>query len=246
MTLARRITSLGLSARSAANLKVRQPLSRILVHVQEGRHDLSAPMVEIVCDELNIKVLEFVDDPGKLVTYKILPNNRLLGPKLGKDFPTVRAALAALDPNAVARQVISGESLLLNLGGSGEVALLPEEVLLQTEPAPGLAVTADKVLTVGIDATVTAELRVEGLAREVVRRIQSMRKNAGFDIADHIISWYHTGSDELAEVMAVWMNYVQAETLSNQVIAGMPPADAYVEEHKLDGMDATFGVLRAR
>ncbi len=244
MTLARRITSLGLSARSAANLKVRQPLSRILVHVQEGRHDLSAPMVEIVCDELNIKVLEFVDDPGKLVTYKVLPNNRLLGPKLGKDFPAVRTALAALDPNAVARQVISGESLLLGLE-SGDVTLLPEEVLVQTEPAPGLAVTADKVLTIGIDATITAELRVEGLAREVVRRIQSMRKNAGFDIADHIISWYHTGSDELTEVMAVWTSYVQTETLSDEVIAGAPPVAAYVEDHKLDGLDATFGVLRA-
>ncbi|MCO6453567.1 MAG: isoleucine--tRNA ligase [Caldilineales bacterium] len=243
MSLARRITSLGLSARSGANLRVRQPLAKALVHVQEGRSDLSAELIEIVADELNVKAIEFVTDPGALVSYRILPNNRLLGPKLGRDFPKARTALEALSAATVARQVESGQPVEITIDGE-VVELLSEEVLVQTDPAEGLAVVADKVLTVAIDSTITPDLKAEGFAREVVRRIQTMRKNAEFNIEDRIQTWYATDDAELAQVLADWHDYIATETLSDELGSGKPPADAYTETHSVEGAEVVVGVKR--
>jgi isoleucyl-tRNA synthetase len=244
MALARRMTSLGLAARSNANLRVRQPLSKLYVHVAEGRADLTPELLEIVRDELNVKAIEFVSDPEKLVSYRILPNNRLLGPKFGKRFPKVRAALTALPPEEVLAKVNAGEEIMLTVEGE-TVALSPDEVLVQTLPAEGLAVAADKVITVGVDTWITPELKAEGLAREVVRRIQNMRKNADFDIADHIITWWQTDDEELFQVMETWGDYIRAETLTDELLPLAPPEDAHVETHKIDGKAITLGVKRA-
>ena len=113
MALARRAASLGLSARNNANLKVRQPLAKILIHVSAGRDDLAPALGEVIAEELNVKAVEFVDNPESLVAYRVLPNNRLLGPKLGKDFPKVRQALESLDPNLLARQANAGENIVI-------------------------------------------------------------------------------------------------------------------------------------
>lgn len=244
MALARRITSLGLGARSSANLRVRQPLAKAFVHVAEGRSDLAPELIDIVAEELNVKALEFVTNPEALVTYSLLPNNRLLGPKLGKDFPKVRAALAALSPEAVVKRINAGESTVVELD-SGPVELAPEEIIVQTQPAEGLAVVADKVLTVAVDAKLTPELEAEGLAREVVRRIQSMRKSADFNIEDRISTWYLTPDPDLAQTIAAWAATIQAETLSDNLHAAAPPAAAYVEDFSIEGSALTLGVKRS-
>ncbi len=241
MDLARRIASLGLSARSNANLKVRQPLSKVLVHVG-GKASLSSELVDIVEDELNVKGFEFVEQEGRLVNYRILPDNKLLGPRFGARFPQVRAALQAADPGSIAASVRAGERVALQVDGEA-IDLAPEEVLVQTQPVQGLAVAADKLITVGIDATITPELRAEGLAREVVRRIQAMRKEAGFNIEDRITTCY-VASGELAQVMEQWAAYIKAETLTTDLVAGQPAAGAYVETQKIDGQEITFGVRR--
>jgi len=211
--------------------------------VGEGRADLTPEVLDIVADELNVKAIEFVDNPEKLVSYRILPNNRLLGPKFGKLFPKVRASLAALPPEEVVAKVNAGDLISLDVEGQS-IELSPDEVLVQTLPAEGLAVAADKVITVGIDTEITPELRAEGRAREVVRRIQNMRKNADFDISDHIITWFRTEDEELAEVLATWGDYIRAETLTDELVAGEAPADAHVETHKIDGKAITLGVKR--
>ncbi|MCB0142982.1 MAG: class I tRNA ligase family protein, partial [Caldilineaceae bacterium] len=113
--LARRVASLGLSARTSASLKVRQPLAKVLVHVSDGKAELSDDLIETVAEELNVKEFQFVNDAGALVSYKVLPNNKLLGPKFGAEFPRVRAALGALDPDAVAAQVNAGEAVTIML-----------------------------------------------------------------------------------------------------------------------------------
>jgi isoleucyl-tRNA synthetase len=102
-------------------------------------------------------------------------------------------------------------------------------------------VAADKLVTVAVDAAVTPELRLEGLAREVVRRIQAMRKDAGFDISDRITSYY-LASGEFAEVFQTWSAYIQSETLSTRLVAGEAPAGAYVETHNIDGQELKLGV----
>ncbi len=243
MDLARRVASLGLSARGAANLKVRQPLSKVYVYVSEGRAELSKSLEDIVADELNVKAFEFVTQAEKLVSYRIMPNNKLLGPRLGAAFPKLREALAAVAPGKVAAAVAAGESLPLVVDGS-EMLLAPEEIVVETRPAEGLAVAADKVVTVGLDAQVTPELKMEGLAREVVRRIQAMRKSADFNIEDRIVTHY-SGDDELVAVLEQWASYIKAETLSVSLVAGDGPAGAYVEEQKIDSAVLRLAVMRS-
>jgi len=242
MDVARRVASLGLSARGNAGLKVRQPLANVLVNVSEGSAELSEELIEIVADELNVKALEFVADAGELVSYKVLPNNKLLGPKFGADFPKVRAALNEKAPSEVAAKVAAGEAVTFDLDGE-TVSLTGEEILISTEAAEGMAVAADKLVTVAIDTVVTPELKTEGMAREVVRRIQAQRKNADFNIEDRIKTWY-AASDELAKVFSDWGEYIQTETLTTELVAGEPPADAFVEMHKIEGQEVTLGVKK--
>jgi len=241
MALARSIASLGLSARGNAGIKVRQPLAKALVHVSQGRAELSNDLVDIVADELNIKDFRFVAEAGTLVTYQVLPNNKLLGPKFGSRFPALRKALATLDPAFVAHQVAVGEKIDLALEDGTTTTLATEEILIQTQPAEGLAVAADKIVTIGIDSIVTPELRAEGLAREVVRHVQAMRKDAGFNIEDRITTYYQT-SGEMAEVFQTWGDYIRTETLSTQLTASQPPSGAFVETHDIEGVSLTLGV----
>ncbi|HVN54658.1 MAG TPA: class I tRNA ligase family protein [Anaerolineaceae bacterium] len=240
MGLARQIASLGLAARSGANLKVRQPLARALVHAAKA--NLDPELVEIVADELNVKSLEFVEKSEKLVHYKVLPDNKLLGPKYGQKFPQVRAALSAADSAVVARTVQAGNPVELALNGE-KVVLEANEVLVQTVPVEGLAVMADKQITVAVDAVITPELRAEGLAREVVRRLQSMRKDAGFNIEDRISVYFQAGPT-LAEVIQEWSEYLCNETLATRLVSGPAPEGAYTETHNLEGESLILGVIR--
>lgn len=203
---------------------------------------MTPDLVDIVADELNVKAFEFVKEEGALVNYRLLPDNKLLGPKFGPKFPKVRAALAATDPTTVVKRVQAGLPVTLEVDGEG-VELAPEEVLVQTEPAEGLAVAADKGVTVAVDAVITPELKAEGLAREVVRRVQTMRKEADFNIEDRITTWY-TAEGELAKVMETWGDYIRAETLSAEIVVGDAPADAYTGTHKIEGASITLGVRR--
>jgi len=242
MALARQISSLGLGARSSANLKLRQPLSRALAYAG-GQKLLNDELLAIVMDELNVKGFEFVEEASRLVTYKLLPENKLLGPRLGNLFPKVRAALAAADPAALAARVQAGEPVTLMVDGQ-PVELAAAEVLVQTQPAAGLAVAADRQITVAVDTTLTPALRAEGLAREVVRRVQAMRKEAGFNIEDRITTWYQTESASLAEVMEGWRDYICQETLTTTLRRASPPQGAYQEQHKLEGEEILLAVQR--
>ena len=241
MALARQIASLGLSARNSAGLKVRQPLSKVLVYAGKTKTLLSE-LVEIVKDELNVKEFEFVEKAEQLVTYQILPDNKLLGPKFGAQFPKVRAALAEMEAAKVAALVQAGLRVPLQVDGQ-TIELEPQEILVQTKPAEGLAVAFDKLATVAIDTNVTSELRAEGLARELVRRIQAMRKEAGFNIEDRITTYYQA-DDTLAEIFRPWGDYIKAETLTVNLLAEIPPAESYQERHQIDGKQVLIGVKR--
>lgn len=240
MEIARQTASQGLSARGNKGIKVRQPLSKVLVNVKAGWAELDDELVDIVTDELNIKELAFVEDADDLISYNVLPVNKLLGPKFGADFPKVRAALAALNPDKVASLVEAGENVTLDVEGAS-VELAPEEILVQTEAAEGLSTVDGKLLTVAIDTTITPELRAEGLAREIVRRVQEQRKNADFNIEDRITTWYKA-EDDIAEVFKAWGDYISEETLSTALMAGDPPEGAYVETHDVEGEKVTIGV----
>jgi isoleucyl-tRNA synthetase len=216
MDLARRVASLGLGARSSAGLKVRQPLAKVYVHFSDRSAALDERLVDTILDELNVKTFEWVADVGQLVSYRILPNNKLLGPRLGQTFPQVRAALSALDPNAVAQAVNASEPLWMTVGEE-TVELHPAEILVQSQPGAGLAVVADKTLTVAVDTIITPELEQEGYARELVRHIQQLRKDANLHVSDRIV--LHTSeSESLQQTLANFGDYVCAETLAVEIV----------------------------
>jgi isoleucyl-tRNA synthetase len=242
MALTRQVTSLGLGARSTANLKVRQPLAKALVHVRAGQEHLSEAFSAIVADELNVKALQFVAEEATLLRFEVLPNSKLLGPRFGAQFPRVRTALGAMDPAAVVHQVQAGAPVTVTLD-SEAVELTPEEVLIRTHPAAGLAVATEKGVTVAVDTVVTLALRTEGLARELVRRLQVMRKDAGFNIEDRIIT-YAQAEGELYEALTTWAEYIKAETLSLDLVMAVAPPESYCETHTIEGMTVTLGVRR--
>jgi isoleucyl-tRNA synthetase len=246
MDVARRTASLGLSARGNANIKVRQPLARALVHLGESAsqrvNELPPDIIEIVVDELNVKSLEFVHEAGELVSYKLLPNLKLLGPKLGKLVPAVRQALEAADADALVANVNAGETVTLQIDGQA-VEFMPEELLIQTEPAEGLAISADKVITVGIDIVITDALAAEGMARELVRRIQNLRKDAGFEISDKITVYYQA-EGSIHHVLENWGDYIKTETLATAIKHKLIPEAAFQRKEKVEGLDILLGVKR--
>jgi isoleucyl-tRNA synthetase len=240
MKLARDTASQGLSARSEAGIKVRQPLDKVLVYVKQGRAELADELVDIVADELNIKTLEFVQDPETLVSFKVFPVNRLLGPKYGNDFPKIKAALADANPDEVAARVQDGEKVVLE-SGETKFELEPDEIMIRTEAAEGLSTVDSKLLTVAIETTITPALKAEGLARELVRRIQDFRKQAGFDIADRIIIHFQSSS-ELAKAIDEHRAYIKEETLALELTEAEPEQNMFAGSSEFEGEEVRLGL----
>jgi isoleucyl-tRNA synthetase len=247
MALAMQIAALGRSARSTSNVKLRQPLARARVYAGDRATDLG-DLAELVTDELNLKALEFVEQEADLVEYEIglLPN--ILGPKHGKRFPLVRQAIAAMGTEgaaALARRFQAGLGVTVEMGDGGPaVELLPEEVEVRIHGREGYAVAEEKGIVVAVDVTLTPELAREGLARDLVRRVQALRKEAGFQIDDRIVT-YWDGDEELSAIVDEWRDYIQAETLSQALVSG--PVPAKVDQQvslKLGGHPLTLGVKR--
>ena len=217
MALARRIASLGLGARSSASLKVRQPLAKALVFAGDVGTGLADELVDVVADELNVKALEFVQDESELVDYRLVADGRTLGPRFGSRFPKVRAALSKADPADVVPRVRAGEAVSLMVDGE-TVALAPEEVLIDTEPLEGLAVASDKGVTVAVEATLTAELRAEGIVRDIVRHVQTVRRDAGYQLDQRITVGLFDLSEEMSAAVETFETYLCQETLCNALL----------------------------
>jgi len=241
MKLARETASQGLSARSNAGIKVRQPLAKVLVHVKEGRAELQPELVDIVLDELNIKELEFIQDVSSLVQYVVLPDNKKLGPKFGPDFPKAKQALSELDPNEVAALVNSGQEVSTDSG----FVFMPDEILVNTDAAEGFATVDSNFLTVAIETEISPKLRKEGLARELIRRIQDFRKQADFDISDRIDLAYQA-SPQLKDAIDAHRDYIMEETLSLKMDEVEPEEGMFTGTSSFEGEEITLGLKVAR
>lgn len=213
MRLAVTVASLGRAARGTADIKLRQPLATARVHVgtQQEQDDLQE-LADVLKEEINVKEFAVVAEVGELVNYKILPNNRALGPKFGSDFPKVRKALLALNPAQVAQALQERAEITLEAAGQ-TITLTADEVLVQTESRGGTAVASDKGVTVAVDTEITPALEQEGYARDLVRTINNMRKEAGLDISDRIELGYAANGDVTA-VFTNFGDYIQEETLA--------------------------------
>ena len=173
-----------------------------------------------------------------------MPNNKLLGPKFGARFPRVRAALAeVVDPAAAVATLRAGQSLRSTWTRQRR-SCCRKKCWSTRCPAPGFAVAAEGAVVVALDTTLTPELRAEGLAREVVRRIQDLRKSAGFDIADRVITYY-ASSPGLSDAIVGFASYIKAETLSVDLRSGELPAGTPTAEDKFDGETLTLALVKA-
>ncbi len=229
MELAMLVAALGRSARANGQVtKLRQPLARARVHVGTEREkiDLSG-LTDILKDEINVKELEVVKEVGELVQYRLLPLNKVLGPKYGPLFPKVRQALAAADPAAAVARLHAGQSLPLQVDGE-TIELTPDEVIVRTQAAGGYAIASDKGVTVAVDTAITPELAQEGLARDVVRLVQVLRKKADLNLDDRILVTFETQDEQLASAIAAFADYITAETLCDDLVAGPPISGAAV------------------
>jgi len=242
MGAARTVVTLGHAVRAAGNLKVRQPLGRVVVVAPLASHAGLRHNAALITDELNVKALEFAPNEAELVTYRLMPDNRALGPKFGQLFPRVRAALAEVDANAAVATLRSGQPLRLHVDGQ-QVELAAGDVVITPQPKSGFAVRAEGEYVVALDTAVTPALRAEGLAREFVRRVQDLRKTAGLDIADRIAAHYRA-SEALAAAIVEHAEYIRAETLAVKLESGAWPDGAATVEDSFDGETLTLGIVK--
>ena len=230
------IVVLGRACRNTANIKNRQPLSKIFV-CSERRTELTEGLLEIAKDELNVKEVEYLRDATKFVTYKIKPQLKTLGPKYGALLGKVRKFLDTCDANAVVTTVKSGETYKTEFEGATFEFTL-DDLLISTESAEGFIASSDMGITVVMDTTVTEELKAEGIERELISKIQTMRKEAGFEVVDRITVNYITEDDGLKNA------FVGGKDLNSVVLADSV-AQGEVEGFKkeLDVNGATCTVI---
>ncbi len=232
-----RLSSLGRAARARAQAKVRQPLQTMLVQTRTSEEGESLKrLAPQLLDELNVRTLELVENQADLLAYTIRPNLPRLGPKYGKVMGQVNRALAAAEPAVVAAAVSAGQRVVLD-----GFTLEPDDVLVTAKEKEGYAVAQEAGYTVALDTTITPDLADEGLARELVHRIQSLRKEAGFEIADRIVVTY-AGDEDVRRVMTRFVDYVSAETLAVAVREGQPAEGAYAEAQNVDGREVSLAV----
>jgi isoleucyl-tRNA synthetase len=223
MALARRLVDLGRSARAAALIKVRQPLSRALI-AAPGFPALPAELRALVADELNVRTLEQLDGSDtELVRYSARANFRTLGKRLGSATKSVAAAIAAADGAELAGMLAAAGTAELDVNGV-RVTIGPDDVVITQTPLAGWAVAADAGETVALEVTITAELRREGLAREFVRLVQDARKGDGLDVTDRISVRWSAAETEVAQAIAQHQEMISREVLAVEFGAQPPGA----------------------
>ncbi|MGH2448081.1 MAG: DUF5915 domain-containing protein, partial [Chloroflexota bacterium] len=233
MDVAQRVVALGRAARERANFKVRQPLSAMYVAVPKDQAGSVLEMRDIILEELNVKGLELAAGEDQLLTYSIRPNLRVLGPRFGKLVPKIRAALDELPALDVVHAVEQGQPVSLRLE-SDVIQLQPDEILSEARERTGFAAMSGGGLVVALDTILTPELIREGWAREVIRRLNDWRRDAGFQIDDRIALRYQA-SPQLAEAISVQAEYIQRETLSVELVQGPLEGAGFYQRAEFDG-----------
>jgi len=229
MALAQQATSLVLGIRKKVNIPVRQPLSKLMIPVisEKVRQQLTA-VEGIILPEVNVKEMEFIEDTTGIMTLKIKPNFKVLGKTYGARMKEIAAGFAGLDQatiSAIQKAEAAAGVYTLNLPG-GDVVLNPGDYTISSEDVEGWQVASEGSLTVALDVEITPELRLEGLARELVNRIQNLRKASGFEVTDRIDTIIYA---PLEEVLDKYGAYIGAQTLSRTInvrSAAEAPADA--------------------
>ncbi|HET6690909.1 MAG TPA: isoleucine--tRNA ligase [Miltoncostaeaceae bacterium] len=245
MASSRQAVTVGRGARAEAKLKVRQPLAEAVVACPPAIASEVGSLVDLVAEELNVRRVRFVTDPGELVDVTLKPNYRSLGPRFGKRMPEVAQAVAALAPAETARAIDAGESVTIQVDGAVE-RLEAADLLREARPTEGYAVGQDARLAVGLATEITPDLRLEGLAREIIHAVQSARRNAGLRVEERIVL-HLDGSGLVREAAEAHHAEIAAETLATRtsISHGAPFAGIRHEEHVVDGEPLAIRIDRS-
>ena len=232
MSLAQRVSSMVLAVRRKVNIKVRQPLGKILIPVLDpamGRH--IEAVRPLIMNEVNVKRIELVAETAGLITKRIKPNFKTLGPKYGKYMKQIAALTAAFTQEQIAA-VESAPETTLDLGGE-RITVTAADFEITSEDMPGWLVTSEGKLTVALDITVTDDLRREGVARELINRIQNIRKDSGFEVTDRIRVEIEA-KEAVVGAVAAYADYIGQQTLARDVRTAALPEGEFVVESEID------------
>jgi isoleucyl-tRNA synthetase len=245
MRLVRRLVTIGRSARTDAKVKVRQPLRRALVVIPSTDIPDLDGLESLVAAELNVKEIEVARGLEELVTYSVKPNFRALGPRFGAKVKDVATALTGSDPHEVVRRLDTSGSVTVSVAGE-EVALTRDELDVRVEGRAGFALAQDGPYGVALDVELSPELVAEGIAREVVRAVQDLRKSSGLAVEDRIELWLSSEDDGVADALRTHADYVAAETLATALhVDERAPADAAVDSVDVDHGAAAIALRRS-
>mgnify|MGYP002544629142 CR=1 FL=1 len=233
-----KIVVLGRAARNTANIKNRQPIGTMYV---KAAKELTEDETAIVKDELNIKNVVFTEDIASFSSYTFKPQLRTVGPKYGKQLGGIKAYLSSVDGNAAMAELKEKGALTFDVNGT-EVSLAEEDLLIDIAQTEGYVTEADGAVTVVIDTNLTEELLEEGFVREIVSKIQTMRKEAGFEVMDKI-TVYAEGSDKATGLMNANADSIKSDVMADALVTGS--VDGYSKEWNINGENAVLATRKA-
>jgi len=231
------IVVLGRAARNSANIKNRQPIGNMYVKAETV---LDPFYVEIIEDELNVKAVEFKDDVEEFVSYSFKPQLKTVGPKYGKLLGKIKEALASLDGHAAMKSLNDTGSVDFEFDGE-KVSLGREDLLIETAKNDDFVTEADNKTTVVLDIRLSEELIEEGFVRELISKVQTMRKEAGFEVVDHIVL-SQSGNERIAEIIRKNETVIKNDTLADEIVYNN--VDGYTKDWNLNGENTSLGVSK--
>ena len=231
------IVVLGRACRNTANIKNRQPIGTMYVKAEKKMGEF---YTDIIADELNVKEVKFADDVESFISYSFKPQLRTVGPKYGKLLGGIKQALTDIDGTAAMKELRGNGVLKLDINGN-DVELTEEDLIIETAQTEGYVSESDGETSVVLDTNLTPELIEEGFVREIISKIQTMRKEAGFEVMDKIVVYAH-GNDKIQDVMKAHEDEIKSEVLADEMVLG--ETDGYVKEWNINKEAVTMGVKK--
>ena len=231
------IVVLGRACRNTANIKNRQPIGIMYVKAEKKMDKF---YTDIIADELNVKEVKFADDVESFISYSFKPQLRTVGPKYGKLLGGIKQALTDINGTAAMNELRTNGVLKLDINGN-DVELTEEDLLIETAQTEGYVSESDGETSVVLDTNLTPELIEEGFVREIISKIQTMRKKAGFEVMDKIVVYAH-GNDKIQDVMKAHEDEIKSEVLADEMVLG--ETDGYVKEWNINKEAVTMGVKK--
>ncbi len=230
-----KIVVFGRAARNTANIKNRQPIGKMFVKAERALPEFYQEIIE---DELNVKTVEFTDDVRAFTSYSFKPQLKTVGPKYGKQLGNIRKALSEIDGNAAMDTLNEKGALTFDFDGA-EVVLTKEDLLIDAAQVEGYVSEGDNTVMVVLDTNLTPELLEEGFVREIISKIQTMRKEAGFEVMNHIRVFVN-GNEKIAEIFAEHGEEIRSEVLADEILPGQ--TGGYAKEWNINGEKVMLGV----